>query len=635
MSKQFFVNTRGAFWTTVLSSLFAVILLLSLIAFASFDSFLTLSGDTSLSKSLFLLESTELPGEISQKVQSELAQLKENGKYLSYSQIVVGISLVGLILLFQFMGLLLLADRTPNEIVQPILRFLGQNKSSQRWGTYEEMALKTVTDNIQNVSARLQEISDGIKIQNSRDGNMDHSTGLGEELATISQAKAGSKALEIAMNSLTNVQNKFLPVITQCQSSANYASATRVEWNAFRSSLRTLDQQSNDVSELLETLEETARQSSKYIGDAIKFESVVYSRANRVKQDLQTLTDHATNDESLIQQISEEIKACRLDVAVASKLVHLFSQRASEIVNIIDVIDDIAEQTNLLALNASIEAARAGEQGKGFAVVAEEVRKLAARSSTATRSITDLLTTIQGEAEEASERLIKGEGSVGIAENTIHEFAGTYHKSVSEAVKAHSELSQLFKNFENMLDLISQAQNKHFNVVGQIESTKKSVQAEIHMIGKIKENTNSLTLSADRLSRQVSKQYLDHSHLHNLLGNCANILKSSMSHFGPISNWSPTEKELQNSSERHIEEVTRKLGMQASLIEQSEVLKVSGDLLNRVTLNAIPASSPSNESNSDGANPSENELTETSNNEKEAVNLETEPEGIQEEPKAS
>ncbi|MEZ5826300.1 MAG: methyl-accepting chemotaxis protein [Geminicoccaceae bacterium] len=75
---------------------------------------------------------------------------------------------------------------------------------------------------------------------------------------------------------------------------------------------------------------------------------------------------------------------------------------ASDIGQVINLIQKIAEQTNLLALNATIEAARAGDAGKGFAVVASEVKTLASQTAQASGDIAGRIAGIQNASQSTS-----------------------------------------------------------------------------------------------------------------------------------------------------------------------------------------------------------------------------------------
>ena len=125
-------------------------------------------------------------------------------------------------------------------------------------------------------------------------------------------------------------------------------------------------------------------------------------------------------------------------VGETARRIRELGKHSEEIGQIVEVIDDIAEQTNLLALNAAIEAARAGEHGRGFAVVADEVRKLAERSSRATKEIGQLIRAVQRGTEEAVQAMELGVKEVEEGSGLASE-AGEALRRIRESVAGAHE----------------------------------------------------------------------------------------------------------------------------------------------------------------------------------------------------
>lgn len=157
-----------------------------------------------------------------------------------------------------------------------------------------------------------------------------------------------------------------------------------------------------------------------------------------------------------VEAYKEQMKIVHNSVKKSSDIVKKLEERSSEIGKIVEIINNIAGQTNLLALNAAIEAARAGEAGRGFAVVADEVKKLAEKSTIATKQISEIISEIQNDTSEAVSTMDHGMNDFNTGSEKLIE-VNSILKNILESTKLSSE--QIEKTFDLTEELLSRTKD--------------------------------------------------------------------------------------------------------------------------------------------------------------------------------
>ncbi|HPN39874.1 MAG TPA: methyl-accepting chemotaxis protein, partial [Melioribacteraceae bacterium] len=334
-----------------------------------------------------------------------------------------------------------------------------------------------------NLTGELNKLNDGVK-RGKIDIRIDDT-----KFANV--FKDIASGINLTVNTLTEPVYKLTEAINATANAANQIS-TSTEKMASGS-----NEQSAYINEVTAAMEEMTRTIfSTTKNTSFAAESSKHS-AEKAKEGGKIVNDVILGMDKISEVVEE-----------SANRIFVLGENSDKIGEIIQVINDIADQTNLLALNAAIEAARAGEQGRGFAVVADEVRKLAERTTKATKEIAGMIKQIQVDTAQAVESMKIGTRNVENGKVLVHNAGDVLKEIIQSSEKVTDVIVQVAASSEEQ----SATSEEIAKSIDTINNVIKESSNGVYQIAQAAEDLNRLTENLQRLIDHFDiEQSLSHS----------------------------------------------------------------------------------------------------------------------------
>jgi methyl-accepting chemotaxis protein len=344
-----------------------------------------------------------------------------------------------------------------------------------------------------------------------------------------------------ATETASAVEQLSAQVAELSRTAATLAASAKEASNTTATTDRALSASANGVTQLFETVDETAasvleltaavRQiagNAGQLGDATKSTAdamlsldqalrEVESNARESREATQQAADAARSGEAAVDQAVSGMGVIAHSFGDVERIVGDLAQRSKAIEQVLGVIEEVADQTNLLALNAAIIASQAGSHGQAFSVVAAEVKGLAKRTAASAREIgTSIGSVLKGidaavaATSSGSERVREGtrrSQEAGAALRVIRESAERSSGAVEAIARAAEDqvrgietVSAELMRVRSMVEEIGRATREQDNAGGDIQRGVENVR---DLAEGLKRSTGDLSDQSRVSSRAV------------------------------------------------------------------------------------------------------------------------------------